>query len=173
MNLPIKRGIEKIPGGMVIIPLSIGALIGTFAPGTAQFFGSFTGAQIQSHVYANDGSYLVTATVTDVAGGTNTSATSITVLALARPSILVNPSPATQSVGDAVTFAITVTPPAGVGIRSTSINYGDGTIEDLGGLTSGSKVHVYQSTGTTQVTVTVIDTANQTSTGSTAVKIIP
>jgi len=44
MALPIKRGIEKIPGGMVIVPLSIGAIIGTFAPGTAQFFGSFTGA---------------------------------------------------------------------------------------------------------------------------------
>src|SRR6476469_5370618 len=44
MGLPIKRGIEKIPGGMVIVPLSIGAVIATFAPGTAQFFGSFTGA---------------------------------------------------------------------------------------------------------------------------------
>jgi len=44
MGLPIKRGIEKIPGGMVIVPLSLGALIATFAPGTAAFFGSFTGA---------------------------------------------------------------------------------------------------------------------------------
>ena len=44
MNFPIKRGIERIPGGMVIVPLTLGALIGTFAPGTAQFFGSFTGA---------------------------------------------------------------------------------------------------------------------------------
>jgi len=44
MSLPIKRGIEKIPGGMVIVPLTLGALIATFAPGTANFFGSFTGA---------------------------------------------------------------------------------------------------------------------------------
>jgi 2-keto-3-deoxygluconate permease len=44
MGLPIKRGIEKIPGGMVIVPLLAGALIATFAPGTGQFFGSFTGA---------------------------------------------------------------------------------------------------------------------------------
>src|SRR5471032_496516 len=44
MQLAIKRGIERIPGGMVIVPLTLGALIGTFAPGTAQFFGSFTGA---------------------------------------------------------------------------------------------------------------------------------
>src|SRR5678815_3292239 len=44
MGLPIKRGIEKIPGGVVIVPLTLGAVIATFAPGTANFFGSFTGA---------------------------------------------------------------------------------------------------------------------------------
>ncbi|HEY0329335.1 MAG TPA: 2-keto-3-deoxygluconate permease [Rhodopseudomonas sp.] len=44
MQIPIKRAIEKVPGGMMTVPLLIGALITTFAPGTPQFFGSFTGA---------------------------------------------------------------------------------------------------------------------------------
>jgi 2-keto-3-deoxygluconate permease len=44
MQLPIKRAIERIPGGMVIVPLALGALIATFAPGAGKFFGSFTGA---------------------------------------------------------------------------------------------------------------------------------
>jgi hypothetical protein len=35
MGLPIKRGIELIPDGMVIVPLSLGALI---APGAGAFF---------------------------------------------------------------------------------------------------------------------------------------
>lgn len=44
MNVPIKRTIERVPGGMMIVPLLIAAAINTIAPGTPKFFGSFTGA---------------------------------------------------------------------------------------------------------------------------------
>jgi 2-keto-3-deoxygluconate permease len=44
MQLPIKRAIEKVPGGMMVVPLALGALIATFFPDTPKFFGSFTGA---------------------------------------------------------------------------------------------------------------------------------
>jgi 2-keto-3-deoxygluconate permease len=44
MQLHIKRALDRLPGGMMIVPLVIGSVIITFAPNTAKFFGSFTGA---------------------------------------------------------------------------------------------------------------------------------
>lgn len=40
--MPIKRAIERVPGGMMIVPLVLGAITATVAPNTASFFGSFT-----------------------------------------------------------------------------------------------------------------------------------
>ena len=44
MQLPLMRSVERVPGGMMIVPLIIGAVIVTIGPHTATFFGSFTGA---------------------------------------------------------------------------------------------------------------------------------
>lgn len=44
MQLRIKRSMERVPGGMMLVPLALGSVISTFAPSTPEFFGSFTGA---------------------------------------------------------------------------------------------------------------------------------
>jgi 2-keto-3-deoxygluconate permease len=44
LQLPIKKMLDTVPRGMMIVPLAIGCLINTFEPHTAGFFGSFTGA---------------------------------------------------------------------------------------------------------------------------------
>lgn len=43
-QVPLKRTIERVPGGMMVVPLLLGAVIATLFPNTPKFFGSFTGA---------------------------------------------------------------------------------------------------------------------------------
>jgi 2-keto-3-deoxygluconate permease len=44
MQIAIKRSIERVPGGMMVVPLLLGCIINTFWPGTKDYFGSFTKA---------------------------------------------------------------------------------------------------------------------------------
>ena len=44
MSIPIKRFVDRVPGGMMTLPLAAGALLATFAPKVPGIFGSFTGA---------------------------------------------------------------------------------------------------------------------------------
>lgn len=46
----IKRAIERIPGGMMLVPLFIGAICHTFAPDSGKYFGSFTNGLISGTV---------------------------------------------------------------------------------------------------------------------------
>jgi len=48
--MQIKRSIEKIPGGMMLVPLFLGALCHTFSPGAGKYFGSFTSGMITGTV---------------------------------------------------------------------------------------------------------------------------
>lgn len=44
--MKIKSAIERIPGGMMLVPLLLGALLNTLAPETGAYFGSFTKGMI-------------------------------------------------------------------------------------------------------------------------------
>ena len=44
MQLPIKRTLERLPGGMMVGPLALGCLVANVAPAAPKFFGSFTHA---------------------------------------------------------------------------------------------------------------------------------
>lgn len=48
--MKIKQTMEHIPGGMMLIPLLLGAVVHTFAPNAGQYFGSFTNGLISGTV---------------------------------------------------------------------------------------------------------------------------
>jgi PKD repeat protein len=64
-----------------------------------------------------------------------------------------------------------VTAPQGIGIVSTTIDFGDGTSASLGGATSASQPHTYPASGNFPVTVTVTDTTGTTTVGSTIITV--
>lgn len=48
--MKIKQSIDKIPGGLMLVPLFIGAICHTFFPGSGKYFGSFTNGLITGTV---------------------------------------------------------------------------------------------------------------------------
>ncbi len=61
-----------------------------------QNFGAVSGSQSAAHVYDDAGSFLVTATVVDVAGISQSVSTTVTVIPVPRPTVLVTATPPTQ-----------------------------------------------------------------------------
>jgi PKD repeat protein len=139
--------------------------------GDAQSLGAVSGSQSAAHVYETAGSYVVTATVTDVAGISQTVSSTVTVIPVPRPTILVTPTPPTQVAGGVVNFAIQITVPQGIGVVRTRIAFGDGEVRELGGATSATVIKVYNTPGQYTVRVIVSDTTNQETEGTTTVSI--
>ena len=136
-----------------------------------QDLGAISSAATVTHVFKSAGTYLISATVLDAGGNTSTVSTSVTVIPVPRPTIIITPSPVPGHAGGQTTLQIQVTLPNGISVQDLSIDFGDGQRADLGGATSASVPHVYVLPGTYTVTVTVLDTTGQTTVGTAAVSI--
>src|SRR6201996_3423578 len=49
-GMKIKKAIDVVPGGLMLIPLLLGACVHSFAPGAGKYFGSFTNGLITGTV---------------------------------------------------------------------------------------------------------------------------
>jgi hypothetical protein len=137
----------------------------------AQDLGAITGTVTVGHVYKTAANYVISGTVTDINGVSSTVSTSITVIPVPRPTIIITPSPVPGHAGAQTTLSVQVTLANGISVQDLSIDFGDGQHADLGGASSASVPHVYTLPGTYTVTVTVLDSSGQTTTGTTAVSI--
>lgn len=149
----------------------------SWGDGLTTDLGAVTGKAIASHVYTSAGTYTISATLTDTAGNVQTITTSVTVIPVPKPTIIITPSPVPGHVGAQTTLTIQVTVPTGIGVQDMRIDFGDSSIcncnsvADLGGATSAAVPHVYTAVGTYTVTVTITDTSGQTTVGTAVVSI--
>jgi hypothetical protein len=151
---------------------SVRDVVVNWGDGTTDSLGPIVQQTIQ-HRYTNDGPFRITATVHDSAGGATPYSTSVTVNPLAKPAIVITPSPLTAAVNTTVTITISVTAAAGTSLQSVHVDFGDGETRSLGGTASATLPHRYTTPGTKTITVTVVDTADQVSSGSADVIITP
>jgi adhesin/invasin len=136
-----------------------------------QDLGAVTGTAAVTHVFKVAGTYAVSGTVVDASGNTSTVSTSVTVIPVPKPTIIITQTPVPGKVGTPTTLTIQVTLPNGISVQDLLIDFGDNTSADLGGATSAAVPHVYVAIGTYPVRVIVLDTTGQTTIGTFSVSI--
>jgi PKD repeat protein len=112
-----------------------------------------------SHVYVDDGAYTVTVTVIDDDGGVGTDSLNVTVNNTA-PTVDAG-ADQTANEGDAVILSFTFIDPSTVDTHTGIIDWGDGTIQNIGVVDPSAAhipvSHVYADNGTYNVTLTITD----------------
>jgi PKD repeat protein len=114
----------------------------------------FDAGPVPSHTYTADGTYPVTLTVTDDAGGVATDTTSATIGSGTLAPVADASGPYTADLGTSVTFDGTASSDPDGTIVTYNWNFGDGTTLEDGGATP---THTYATAGTYNVTLTVVD----------------
>jgi PKD repeat protein len=154
-------------GGTVAIIATVFDAGGGAVPGVSVTFSTTAGALSASTATTDANgearTSLTTARQAEVTANAGSKNAKVTVSYIAAPTIAITASPTAPSIGEVVTFQITLTPSeVGNPIESMHIEFGDGSGADLGNATT-SVSHVYATPGTYTVRVTVRDVTGQVS----------
>ena len=127
-----------------------------------------------SHVYADNGTYTVSLTVTDSKGAASTPATATATVANVAPTVSA-PASLAANVGSPVTLSSTFSDPGTKDAPwSYTINWGDGTATTTGSVTTQtgiSAAHTYVAAGTNAAVVTVTDKDGGAGSGQTLITV--
>jgi hypothetical protein len=151
---------------------AIRSLTVNWGDGTTQELGAVTGSAAVAHTYRSEGSYTITATITDGSGNVVTVSTAVAVNPKLQPAVSIVTTTTNPTAGTDVAFSASVTPAAGGSvITGVTVNFDDGTSTNLGPV-SGSNIsvhHVFATGGTYRVTLTATDSNGGLGTAATAV----
>lgn len=184
IDLTANPGTVSASGGTVTLTAVVFDVDGNRLPGAPVSFTTTTG-NIGAPVVTTDANGQASTTLTtsrtaEVTASAGTSGSeggvvtdTFSVTALALPTVGVTVSTATPTENLPTVFAITAAAGDGTAIRNVTIDFGDGSSQPLGAVTSTSVSHVYSSDGTFVVRVTAEDTNGATQSQSTAVVVQP
>ncbi len=140
--------------------------------GSSTELGAVSGNAVVSHVYTDAGNYVVKVSATDAFGNTTSVTSLVTVIAAASDTIIITPTlPSTCTTSANVSLQIQVSVPTGVGVNDVTVDFGDNSSSDLGGLNGTTTLtHSYACLANPTVTVTVKDTLSRSQQGKTSFK---
>lgn len=141
------------PGGGTTTPATGPAprVTVNWGDGSSEDIGIVAATRAVTHIYSTAGFYTITATGVSPEGETFSTAIPVTVAQ--QPPVQVTAQPTSGNL--ATTFSFTITPTTGALISSVRINYGDGSEDNLGAISTQTvRQHTYSSIGQKTVTVT-------------------
>jgi hypothetical protein len=115
-----------------------------------------------------------TATIVAISGGASSAGVTVAVAA-AQPTIVITPPTAPPSVGLPAGFTFAVTVPAnGSVVKTFSVSWGDGTTQELGGVSGSSVVsHIFHEARVFTITATATDGLGNVVTVASSVTVVP
>jgi PKD repeat protein len=161
-------------GGTVALIATVRDVSGNGIAGVPVTF-STTAGQVSPATATTDGTgeaktSLTTTRQSTVTASAGSKTATVEITYNAAPTIAVTVNPEAPTIGEVVTFAITVTPAADVPVQSIAIDFGDGSRTSLGA-SSTSASHVYSKPGTFTVRVTVRDVTGQQTEQATVISV--
>jgi hypothetical protein len=143
-----------------------------FGDGTSRSLGALSGSTTIQHTYNEAGSYPVSVTATEASGFTERVSTSITILPGQPPAVTITASNNNPAPGETVIFTATVT-----GATSTILryewNFGRAAVPPTASTTGNRATASYLTSGTSIITVRVIQSTGPSGEGQTAIVVSP
>ena len=144
-----------------------------FGDGQSRELGAITSPTTVNKTYGAPGSYTVTATIRDAAGGQNFASTAVQINQGAPPTVALNHTSSPANVNRPESFTVSATPaPGGPPVTNVRVTLGDGTVL-YDGAATGSFIYTFPAVNDYALTARATDAAGNVGTTIMIVTVAP